>query len=75
MPNTREKLIELILSAMPPCYSDVFATQIADHLIANDVVSVVRCEDCKHHYENDDFICIGVKDDDFCSYGERREGE
>lgn len=37
MPNTREKLIELILSAMPPCYSDVFATQIADHLIANGV--------------------------------------
>ena len=33
----REKLIELILSAMPPCYSDVFATQIADHLIANGV--------------------------------------
>ena len=40
-----------------------------------DYVEVVRCKDCKHHYENDDFICIGVKDDDFCSYGERREGE
>ena len=38
-------------------------------------VEVVRCKDCKHHYENDDFICIGIGDDDFCSYGERREGE
>lgn len=33
----REKLIELIVEAMPPCYSDVFACRIADHLIANGV--------------------------------------
>lgn len=33
--DIRKELIELILSAIPPCYSDVFATQIADHLIAN----------------------------------------
>ena len=33
----REKLIELLLSAMPHCYSDLFASQIADHLIANGV--------------------------------------
>ena len=33
----KEKLVELIVDAMPPCYSDVFATQIADHLIANGV--------------------------------------
>ena len=42
----REKLIELILGAMPPCYSDVFATQIADYLIANGVTIPVRCKDC-----------------------------
>lgn len=35
--DTRKELIELILSTMPPCYSDVFATQIAAHLIANGV--------------------------------------
>lgn len=33
----REKLIELILSAMPHCYSDLFASHIADHLVANGV--------------------------------------
>ena len=49
-----------------------------------DAVEVVRCKDCKHYenhklkvYEN----CvrneryIPMKPDDFCSYGERREGE
>lgn len=35
--DMKEKLVELILSVIPPCYSDVFATQIADHLIANGV--------------------------------------
>ena len=33
----KEKLVELIVEAMPPCYSDVFATHIADNLIANGV--------------------------------------
>lgn len=33
----REKLIELIVEAVPPCYSDVFACRISDHLIANGV--------------------------------------
>ena len=33
----REKLIDLIVEAMPPCYSDVFACQIADRLISNGV--------------------------------------
>ena len=49
-----------------------------------DAVEVVRCEDCKHRAIGDN-ICIHpnrigdgyieIKDDDFCSYGERREGE
>ena len=41
----------------------------------NDVVKVVRCKDCRYHYQT---ICpVGTKtlDADFCSYGERREGE
>ena len=47
---------------------------------AADVVEVVRCKDCKHrdpedklceHYRNDHFWMR--KDDDYCSYGERKE--
>ena len=53
-----------------------------------DVVEVVRCKDCKHSvkYEFKNDACYkftmcrrresyseGVEDDDYCSYGERRE--
>ena len=46
-----------------------------------DVVPVVRCRDCKHYdgdfcnndqWWNDDSY-ITVDDDDFCSYGERKD--
>ena len=42
-----------------------------------DAVEVVRCKDCGHYHEN---VCpiwcyTETKPDDFCSYGEGREGE
>ena len=54
-----------------------------------DAVEVCRCKDCKHYkarYERCDhpkqewIYCVAdlwleMKPDDFCSYGERREGE
>lgn len=47
---------------------------IVETLPAADVVEVVRCKDCKECYkgwcELDD---VHVKDDHYCSYGERRE--
>ena len=54
------------------------AEKLADHLIANDIVPVVRCKDCKHLMFSD---CYGecsrgymgiVSPDDYCSYGERK---
>ena len=43
-----------------------------------DVVQVVRCRDCKyntstHKCLNPDSFFLVPKDDDFCSYGERKE--
>ena len=45
-------------------------------------VPVVRCKDCKHYYYSAyamscvcDFDNKEWDKDDFCSYGERREGE
>ena len=43
-----------------------------------DVVKVVRCKDCKynattHKCLNLDSFFLIPKDDDFCSYGEKRE--
>lgn len=58
----------------------------ADCLISNDVVPVVRCKDCKHIMHSaiyKEHFCtniyglrnICISNDDFCSHGERREGE
>ena len=51
-----------------------------------DAVEVIRCKDCKYYKQNpwskeEHMICMGWCDwifpdpDDFCSNGERREGE
>ena len=49
-----------------------------------DVVKVVRCKDCKHRIDDEDFQCGHIclkrranggrfcEDNDFCSYGERK---
>lgn len=48
-------------------------------LPAADVAPVVRCKDCKYNRGSkkclnpDSFFAV-PKDDDFCSYGERKEG-
>ena len=59
-----------------------------ENVPAADVVEVVRCKDCKHSVKytcrNDacfsfticrlrDSYSVGVEEDDFCSYGERKE--
>lgn len=82
----REKLIKTLESAESAIYwsseDKNFIEKIADHLIANDVVPVVRCKDCKH-WKKDALACDTLPwansyehanwyADDFCSYGERR---
>ena len=58
---------------------------------AVDIVEVVRCKDCKWYYKhiaNYDYCChknpdgrwaqnfaVIARDDDFCSYGERKDGD
>ena len=44
---------------------------------AADVAPVVRCKDCKHYDIGGSCIICGFqsrKPDDFCSYGERKDG-
>ena len=52
--------------------------ELVNHLLANDVVPVVRCKDCKHLMFSD---CYGecskgymgiVSPNDYCSRGERK---
>lgn len=54
------------------------ALEMFDEVAAADVVEVVRCKDCKYNIGtkkclNQDSFFAMPKDDDFCSYGERRE--
>lgn len=41
----------------------------------SDVVKVVRCKDCRFKTEpgQPNILCYHMKDNDFCSYGERRK--
>lgn len=41
-----------------------------------DVVEVVRCKDCTE-WDKDEYECshwYGFREDDYCSYGERKDG-
>lgn len=66
---------------------DAFETalEVIETENAVDVVEVVRCKDCQHRITDEDYVCghycvkrpsnggYFCEDDDFCSYGERRE--
>ena len=64
-------------------YGYVDAKQISESPTI-DAVEIVRCKDCKHYEihkpkvlencERNGYI-IPMKPDDFCSYGERKEGD
>ena len=66
------------------CYSEVDVANFLLHAPTVDAVPVVRCKDCKFgdwDSEPDDaMVCMRTKDgfwrsgNDFCSYGERKEG-
>ena len=74
----RDRLVELLEQKMHPYLAD----DIADFLIENDVVPVVRCKDCKWLHKPSQ-LCTnkrnrvfntGIKRDFncYCSYGERK---
>lgn len=79
----REYLTSMIQRAVGGT-SRYWAGLIADYLIAHGVEAVVRCKDCA--YWNKTFvngkgfrICpasgMDITEDDFCSYGERRDSD
>lgn len=81
----REKLIEFLDSVqqngvvyMPSQMDDRYGTtkaisnaEVADHLVANDVVPVVRCKDCKYRTSSE--FCECREPDAFCNDGERKD--
>ena len=82
---TEKRLIDANVLIKEACadgaYGYVDAKQIADAPTV-DAVEVVRCMDCKH-CDPENYHCdhpmgtaapLRRKPDDFCSYGERKEG-
>jgi hypothetical protein len=81
----REKLIDLLVNLTDRLGCQLvgysLAMKIADRLIANGVTIPVRCRDCKYFGGHGTCYCyaadengtpIFVREDDFCSYGERK---
>ena len=62
------------------CYSEVDVANLLSHAPTVDAVEVVRCLECKHLMFSDCYGECGkghmgiVSSNDFCSYGERKEG-
>lgn len=55
---------------------DIYAKRMLDHMDTVDAVPVVRCKDCAHLYGTLCTVCgLLPQPDDFCSYGERKDGE
>lgn len=76
----KETLLNVLESAESAIYwnsSDKgFIEKVADHLIANDVVPVVRCKDCKHWHEETEWCnkhSHFVIDEEFCYPHENSE--
>ena len=79
----REKMIDLAHDYFDsvPWYADIAdlnPEELIDHLIANDVVPVVRCKDCNNTCPgHNGLVCViwgaGTEPNAFCSRGERIE--
>lgn len=85
----REKLLEILSVPIYMREGADPAEAVADFLLDNDVLPVVRCKDCKHFnfehmeceneavstdHEGGASYSLNFYLDDFCSYGERKEG-
>lgn len=81
MADTKETLIAMLTGYSLDTDEDI--RYVADELIAKGAVPVVRCRDCKYisaPTERGNFLCgrkmFGlVRPDDFCSFGERMDGD
>ena len=52
----------------------VVVMEFVESIPAADVVEVVRCSQCKHWYQGDCYRLELSRPDDYCSYGERKDG-
>ena len=81
----KQDAIDLIMSQPTDAHYPSWYVDLVDKISVANATSVVRCKDCKHYvykYINDEIGDIGgcivlnraTKNDDFCSFGERKDG-
>ena len=72
----KQVALDAILSEPPDAHYPSWYAERIKALPAADVVPVVRCKDCKHLFYTMCAACgfLPHKPNDFCSYGERRDG-
>ena len=81
-----QAFMDELLDEMPFSLKRELAEKMVDNIPKVDAVEVVRCKDCKYRYEYAtnitgdikhyyicDFLDAENKDDDYCSYGERKD--
>ena len=71
----REDLLNNLKQFAPEYLKPLMVSLIEKQPTA-DVVEVVRCKDCTE-WDKDEYECshwYGFREDDYCSYGERKDG-
>lgn len=71
-----DKFILALMDASLSSVDEDTILDLVDSVPTVDAAQVVRCRDCKHEFGGSCIICgfQKRKPDDFCSYGERKEG-
>lgn len=75
-----DKFILALMDAALSSVDEDTILDLVDSVPTVDAVPVVRCKDCKHHYDCGVHFCdrLGMDcpddSDFFCSYGERKDG-
>lgn len=77
---TREAAIDAVLGEPTDAHYPGWYAAVLMEVPAADVAPVVRCSDCKYNRSerkciHPDSIILTPGDDDFCSYGKRKEGK
>ena len=74
---TREEAFEILINtAFLGSHEDRERVEAAIEALSAEAVEVVRCRDCKHLYKDGECplrTWFTHTEEDFCSYGERRE--
>lgn len=71
-----DKFILALMDASLSSVDEDTILDLVDSVPTADVVPVVRCKDCKYRDGTPgqpNILCAQMHEDDFCSYGERKE--